>query len=145
MIVDDPPRQPGCDFHCARPNGIGLVDDALATGGWEAGGKIAWVLLPFLATVAINRLFGLFYLGPVAVFAAVAIATFLLRRKGRRWHDLGFRRPRSWTKTILGAVGLYFAFLATVAFLILPLSGALELGRPDVGRVLIVRHASSRT
>ena len=78
-----------------HPNGIALVDAALATGGWEAGGEIAWVLSPFLATVVINRLFGLFYLGPVAVFAAVAIATFLLRRKGRRWHDLGFRPPQS--------------------------------------------------
>ncbi len=61
-----------------HPNGIGLVDDALATGGWGAVGEIAWVLSPFLATVVINRLFGLFYLGPVAVLAAVTIARFLV-------------------------------------------------------------------
>jgi len=110
-------------------------------GGWEAAGEIALVILPYLATVALGRFFGLIYLGPVAVLAGVAIATFLLHRKGRRWHDLGFRRPRSWRWTFLGAAGLYLALMATVALLVMPLVDALELGRPDVGRLLIVRQS----
>ena len=79
--------------------------------------------------------------GPGAVLTSVAIATFLLHRKGRRWHDLGFRRPGSWRKIFFGTVGLFFVVLATAAFLVSPLLGALELGRPDVGRLLIVRQS----
>lgn len=106
----------------------------------QVAGEIVLVILPFLAALVINRFASFFYVGPIAVVAGVAIATTLLHRKGRRWHDLGFRRPRSWVKTIFGALGLYVLLGATNAFAVMPLLDALHLGRPDLGRMLVVRQ-----
>jgi len=103
--------------------------------------EIGWVITPFLITLAIGVFLPSLYLGPLAVVASVVIATSFLRRGGLGWRDLGFRRPRSWMKTIFGALGLYVLLVVTIAFAVMPLLNALQLGRPDLGRMSVVRQS----
>lgn len=53
--------------------------------------------------------FSQLYAGPASTFSAMIVATFLLRRRGRGWGDLGFRWPESWPRT-LGLTLLTMAF-----------------------------------
>lgn len=39
------------------------------------------------------------YAGPASTFLAMAVATYLLWRRGMSWKDLGLRRPESYIKT----------------------------------------------
>ena len=54
--------------------------------------------------------FSFLYAGPASTFSAMAVATWLLRRRGLGWADLGFRRPNSWSKTA-GLTALTIAIL----------------------------------
>ena len=49
------------------------------------------------------------YAGPASTLSAMIAATVLLRRRGRRWSDLGFRWPENWLQT-LGLTLLAMAF-----------------------------------
>ena len=49
------------------------------------------------------------YAGPASTFSAMILATFLLRRRGSSWRDLGLRWPGSWLRT-LGLTLLTMAF-----------------------------------
>ncbi|TNE58409.1 MAG: CPBP family intramembrane metalloprotease [Sphingomonadales bacterium] len=69
------------------------------------------------------------YAGPASTFSAMAVATFLLYRRGLSWSDLGLRWPESWLKTI----GLTAAIFAV--FLIVAGGGQAMVGQffPDIG------------
>lgn len=43
--------------------------------------------------------FSYLYAGPASTFSAMAVATYLLWRRGLTWSDLGLRWPTSWLKT----------------------------------------------
>ena len=45
-------------------------------------------------------LYTVVYAGPASTFSAMAVATFLLYRRGFSWSDLGLRWPDSWLKTL---------------------------------------------
>lgn len=49
------------------------------------------------------------YAGPASTLSAMIVGTFLLRRRGSGWRDLGLRWPESWFKT-LGLTLLTMAF-----------------------------------
>jgi len=56
------------------------------------------------------------YAGPASALMAMILATYVLRRKGASWRDLGFNRPKSWLKTIgLTALTMGFVILCTQA------------------------------
>lgn len=49
------------------------------------------------------------YAGPASTLSAMIVGTFLLRRRGSAWSDLGLRWPENWLKT-LGLTLLTMAF-----------------------------------
>ena len=57
-----------------------------------------------------------FYAGPVSTLSAMLLATYLLRRRGLSWHDLGLRYPESWLKTLGLAILTFFVFALTMNF-----------------------------
>lgn len=59
--------------------------------------------------------FSIVFAGPASTFSAMLVATFLLYRRGSNWGELGLRWPRSWLRTIGLSLGIFVAFLATVA------------------------------
>ena len=69
------------------------------------------------------------YAGPASTFSAMAVATFLLYRRGFGWDDLGLRWPESWLRTI-GLTAAIFAALLVVAG-----GGSAIVGQflPDIG------------
>ena len=69
------------------------------------------------------------YAGPASTFSAMAVATFLLYRRGFGWADLGLRWPESWLRTI-GLTAAIFAALLVVAG-----GGSAIVGQflPDIG------------
>jgi hypothetical protein len=69
------------------------------------------------------------YAGPASTFTAMAVATFLLHRRGLGWSDLGLRWPESWLRT----VGLTVAIFAV--FLVVAGGGQAIVGQffPDIG------------
>lgn len=56
--------------------------------------------------------YSLVYAGPASTFAAMIVATILLRRSGAGWGDLGFRWPTNWLATGAISVAVFVAFLA---------------------------------
>ncbi|PCI62701.1 MAG: hypothetical protein COB37_06280 [Kordiimonadales bacterium] len=71
-------------------------------------------LIAVLATLVIVKQtvlpFSYLYAGPASTFSAMALGTYLLRRRGLSWADLGLRWPKSWLKTVGLAVLTFFAF-----------------------------------
>lgn len=64
--------------------------------------------------VAVKQFFLLYtikFAGPISTFTAMAVATWLLRRRGMGWADLGFRMPVSWWKTLLWSVAAFGVIL----------------------------------
>ena len=55
----------------------------------------------------------LVFAGPASTFTAMAVATYLLHRRGLGWSDLGFRWPANWWHTVGISVAIFIAFLAT--------------------------------
>ncbi len=39
------------------------------------------------------------YAGPASTFTAMIVATWILKKRGLKWQDLGLRKPSSWLKT----------------------------------------------
>lgn len=56
-------------------------------------------------------LYSTMYAGPVSTSTAMLVGTYLLRRRGLSWSDLGLRLPDSWLKTF-GLAALTFGALA---------------------------------
>lgn len=48
-------------------------------------------------------------IGATATIFTLATCTWLLRRRGERWRDLGMDRPIPWRRTILWTIGLFAA------------------------------------
>ncbi len=69
------------------------------------------------------------YAGPASTFSAMAVATFLLYRRGFSWSDLGLRWPDSWLKTLGLTVAIFLAMLVVAG------GGGAIVGQffPDVG------------
>ena len=53
--------------------------------------------------------------GPASTLSAMFVGTWLLRRRGMSWADLGFKRPDSWLKVFLWAVFVVFLIILTSA------------------------------
>ncbi len=58
--------------------------------------------------------FSFFYAGPVSTFSAMAVATYLLRRRGFGWKDMGLRWPENWLKTAGLTLLTMFLFIVAV-------------------------------
>lgn len=73
----------------------------------ENAGKLnvgaLWDLLIVMATLVIVKQsflpFTFLYAGPASTFSAMVVGTYLLRRRGFGWKDLGLRWPENWLKT----------------------------------------------
>jgi hypothetical protein len=52
--------------------------------------------------------------------AVLLLLTWLLKRRGESWAELGLRRPQSRRRAALATIGGYFGILAFVALLVLP-------------------------
>lgn len=69
------------------------------------------------------------YAGPASTVSAMLVGTFLLRRRGLAWSDLGLRWPESWFKT-LGLTLLTMAFFLVCTQ---PMAAVADLFFEDVG------------
>lgn len=69
------------------------------------------------------------YAGPASTFSAMAVATFLLYRRGFTWSDLGLGWPESWPRTLGLTAAVFGAFLAVAG------GGSAFAGQffPDIG------------
>lgn len=57
--------------------------------------------------------FTMLYAGPVSTFVAMIVATFVLRRRGLGWRDLGFRKPEGWLNTIGLTILVFIGIILT--------------------------------
>ncbi|MEN8374326.1 MAG: type II CAAX endopeptidase family protein [Gemmatimonadota bacterium] len=80
----------------------------------EVVAEAALVLAVILGGSALSAWTGSIGFGVTAVVLALLLATYLLRRSGESWRDMGLRRPSGWGKAILAAVLTYIAMAATV-------------------------------
>lgn len=72
---------------------------------------------------------------PLAMAVLLAVTTWLLAGRGRRWADLGLAWPASWKRTAgLVAAGLLAAYLGN-GVIVLPLDHVLHLAPPDLKAV----------
>lgn len=76
---------------------------------WSAGRDLLIVVATLVAVKQSLLPFTQLYAGPASTFSAMIVATYLLRRRGSSWSDLGFRWPESWPRT-LGLTVLTMAF-----------------------------------
>jgi hypothetical protein len=81
----------------------------------------------FLTHAAIDRLGGGVSLGALSIVVAFGLASWLLRRRGCRWRDLGLRRPERIGVAAAWAVGLFLVDMLLVPPLLSSLAGALHL------------------
>jgi uncharacterized protein len=71
--------------------------------------------------------------GAVAVIVTLALATWLLRRRGMDWRDLGWRRPVGLGAAALWAVGLFLVDMLLIPPLMLMLGDAFHLPAQHFG------------
>lgn len=69
------------------------------------------------------------FAGPASTFSAMAVASYLLWRRGLGWGDLGFRWPANWWGTLGWTVVIFVAFLAVTGLS----SEAVDLWFDDIG------------
>jgi uncharacterized protein len=70
---------------------------------------------------------------PGRMLLLVLVATFLMRRRGERWGDVGMGRPkRLWATPLLGIGGYVCAYIL-VGLMVLLLFPVLHLPRPGIG------------
>jgi len=58
------------------------------------------------------------YAGPASTLSAMILATYLLRRRGLDWGDLGLRWPANWVRTVfltVATIALFLVFSQTAA------------------------------
>ncbi|MEO9600163.1 CPBP family intramembrane glutamic endopeptidase [Parasphingorhabdus sp.] len=81
---------------------------------WDRGALFD--LLIVMATLVVVKQsllpFTYLYAGPASTFSAMAVATYLLRRRGFGWKDLGLKWPENWLKTAGLTLLSIFAFIA---------------------------------
>lgn len=66
----------------------------------------------------------MFYAGPASTLSAMIVGTYLLRRRGYKWGDLGLKWPKSWVRTI-GLTFLVFGTLVLSASMFQSIAGLL--------------------
>ena len=87
----------------------------------------ALVVVNALAHALLRRLdFGV-GVSAFGIVPTLMLATWLLRRRGVHWRDLGFRRPDSLGKAALWALGLFVVDMLALPMIVDPVSGALGL------------------
>lgn len=80
-------------------------------------GALKDLLIILFTLVSIKQtvlLYSTMYAGPASTTSAMLIGTYLLRRKGLSWTDLGLRRPDSWFKTLALAIFTFGAMAAAI-------------------------------
>ncbi len=91
-----------------------LVSESRATEQRKLDDGALRDLAAVMATVVIIKQtvlsFSLLYAGPVSTFLTMALATYLLRRRGTSWKCLGLRWPKSWIETAGLTVLTIFVF-----------------------------------
>lgn len=88
---------------------------------------LAVTVIAYLTRAALHRLGAGFASGAVATVAALALATFFLRRGGAGWRDLGCRRPSSLSTAAMWTVGLFAADMFLIPPLVFVFANALHL------------------
>jgi uncharacterized protein len=68
-----------------------------------------------------------FSAGAASTILAVLVATWLLRRRGNSWGNLGLRRPARMRSAVLWTVALFFAAMLLVPLVVTAISNALHL------------------
>ena len=69
------------------------------------------------------------YAGPASTLSAMIVGTFLLRRRGRNWRDLGLRWPKSWLRTVgLTVMSMAVFIVATQSMQILADAFFVDIG-----------------
>jgi membrane protease YdiL (CAAX protease family) len=71
---------------------------------------------------------------PLGIPLAVLAIWLILRREGKGWSALGFRRPRSWPRTILTATAVALAWQAIAVLGLLLAKQAAGAEGPDISR-----------
>lgn len=80
-------------------------------------GALQDLLIILFTLVSVKQtvlLFSTMYGGPASTTTAMLVGTYLLRRRGLSWADLGLRRPDSWLKTIFLAVFTFGAMAGAI-------------------------------
>ena len=74
-------------------------------------------LLIIMATLIVVKqtvlLYSVVWGGPASTLSAMIVGTYLLRRRGMDWADLGLKKPDSWLKTVLWAAFVFFLIALT--------------------------------
>jgi len=74
-------------------------------------------LLIILVTLVVVKqtvlLFSVVWGGPASTTSTMIVGTYLLRRRGLGWADLGMKKPDSWLKAVLWAAVVIFLILLT--------------------------------
>ena len=109
-----------------------MTDFKTSSGGAARTGALIDLVIVLAVLVGVKQSvlpYSVVYAGPASTFSAMAVATFLLYRRGFSWSDLGLRWPESWLKT-LGLTAVIF-----VAMLAIAGSGSAIVGQffPDIG------------
>lgn len=81
-------------------------------------GALFDLIIVMAVLVAVKQILipvSLLYAGPASTFSAMIVATWLLKRRGIGWRELGFRWPESWPKTLALTLLTLVAFFACVA------------------------------
>ena len=95
---------------------------------------VAVVIAAFLTIRAIAKAVGLAFVGPVAVVGSVLVIWLVLRLRGERLVDLGFRRPRNTGRAVLINLFSIGAIAVTYVSVLEPAFDALGLPEPEVNR-----------
>lgn len=78
--------------------------------GWSTLLDLVLVLLVLVGVKQALLPFSQLYAGPASTFSAMALATFLMHRRGQSWRELGLVWPKNWFK-IIGLAGLTMVFV----------------------------------
>lgn len=97
--------------------------------------ELAIIIAVFFAVREFARSYNLIGSGSMGILAAVLVGTLLMKRRGRTWHELGLRLPKSplgWLASLaLTALAMALVFLG-IQTLVVPIISAL-IENPDFG------------
>lgn len=90
----------------------GAGEQALPESRFDKGAlaDLAVILLVLVGVKQSLLPFTMLFAGPASTFSAMIVGTYLLRRRGMDWRDLGLRWPDSWMKTGLLTVFTFGCF-----------------------------------
>jgi uncharacterized protein len=88
---------------------------------------VAVIAIGYLTRAALHLFVGGLASGAVATVVVLAVATWLLRRRGTGWSDLGCRRPPSMRTAAIWTAGLLLVYMLLVPALTSMFANALRL------------------